>query len=90
MSIHALANSLGLSVSTVSRALNGYADVSAKTRLRVQAAAKAMNYQPHPVAHRLATGRTGVIALMTSVRSGNFLDSTFAALLSGAAEVLGG
>jgi len=27
---------------------------------------------------------------MTSVRAGNFLDSTFAALLSGAAEVLRG
>jgi len=88
MSIQLLANSLGLSVSTVSRALNGYADVSAKTRLRVEVAAKAMNYQPHPVAHRLATGRTGAIALMTSVRAGNFLDATFAALLSGAAEVL--
>ena len=88
MSIQLLANSLGLSVSTVSRALNGYTDVSATTRLRVEQAAKAMNYQPHPVAHRLATGRTGAIALMTSVRAGNFLDSTFAALLSGAAEVL--
>lgn len=88
MSIQMLANSLGLSVSTVSRALNGYSDVSAKTRLRVEQAAKAMNYQPHPVAHRLATGRTGAIALMTSVRGGNFLDATFAALLSGAAEIL--
>jgi len=56
MSIQLLANSLGLSVSTVSRALNGYADVSATTRLRVVPAAKAMNYQPHPVAHRLAQG----------------------------------
>jgi LacI family transcriptional regulator len=88
MSLQLLANSLGLSISTVSRALNGYTDVSAKTRLRVELAAKAMNYQPHPVAHRLATGRTGAIALMTSVRAGNFLDATFAALLSGAAQVL--
>lgn len=88
MSIAVLAQSLGLSISTVSRALNGYSDVSAKTRARVEAAAKAMGYQPHPVAHRLATGRTGVIALVSSVRSGNYLDATFSALLSGAADRL--
>lgn len=88
MSIAVLAQSLGLSISTVSRALNGYSDVSAKTRARVEAAAKAMGYQPHPVAHRLATGRTGVIALVSSVRSGNYLDATFSALLSGAADSL--
>ncbi len=88
MSIAALAKSLGLSTSTVSRALNGYSDVNAHTRGRVQAAAKAMGYQPHPVAHRLATGRTGAIALVTSVRIGNFLDASFDALLSGAAEAL--
>ncbi|MBP9906782.1 MAG: LacI family DNA-binding transcriptional regulator, partial [Rhodoferax sp.] len=40
MSIAVLAQSLGLSISTVSRALNGYSDVSATTRARVEAAAK--------------------------------------------------
>ncbi len=88
MSIQSLAHSLGISTSTVSRALNGYSDVSAKTRLRIEHAAKAMNYRPHPVAHRLATGRTGAIALVSSVRAGNYLDATFAALLSGAAQVM--
>lgn len=88
MSITELAQSLGISTSTVSRALNGYTDVSVKTRLRVEAAAKAIGYQPHPVAHRLATGRTGAIALVSSVRAGNFLDATFAALVSGTAEAL--
>jgi LacI family transcriptional regulator len=88
LSLQLLAHALGLSESTVSRALNGYADVSAKTRLRVREAAVAMNYQPHPLAHRLATGRTGAIALVTSVRAGNYLDATFAALMSGAADTL--
>lgn len=88
MSIAELADSLGISTSTVSRALNGYADVSAKTRARVQEAAKAMGYQPHPVAHRLATGRTGAVALVSSARAGNYLDATFSALLSGAADGL--
>ncbi len=88
MSIQSLADSLGLSISTVSRALNGYRDVSASTRARVEEAAARMNYSPHPAAHRLATGKTGAIALVTSVRAGNYLDVTFASLMSGAAEVL--
>ncbi len=88
MSIQALADSLGLSISTISRALNGYPDVSERTRERVRQAASSMNYQPHPVAHRLATGKTGAIALITSVRTDNYIDATHTALMSGAAEVL--
>lgn len=83
MSIQALADSLGLSISTVSRALNGYSDVSAATRARVEAAAQAINYQPNPSAHRLATGRTGAIALLFSGRVGNRQESTLASLMSG-------
>jgi transcriptional regulator with XRE-family HTH domain len=88
MSIQTLADSLGLSISTVSRALNGYTDVSAKTRLRVQEAASAIGYQPDPMAHRLATGKTGAIAIVSSVRAGNYLDASFSALMSGVAEVM--
>lgn len=83
MSIQALADSLGLSISTVSRALNGYSDVSAKTRSRVEAAAKALNYHPDPMAHRLATGRTGAVALVFTARAGNRQEATLAALMSG-------
>lgn len=88
MSIQKLADSLGLSISTVSRALNGYTDVSVKTRLRVQEAAIAIGYQPDPIAHRLATGRTGAVAMVSSARAGNYLDATFAALLSGMSQVM--
>lgn len=80
MSIQALADSLGISISTVSRALNGYTDVSAATRARVMEAAKAMNYSPHPVAHRLATGKTGAIAIVNATRDGRSVDSSMAAL----------
>lgn len=73
MSIQALADSSGLSISTVSRA-------------RVAAAADAMNYKPHPLARRLATGRIGAVALLFSGRVGNRQESTLAPLMSGAAE----
>jgi len=86
--LRTLANQLGISISTASRALNGYSDVSATTRKRVQDAASALGYRPHPVAHRLATGRTGAVALVSSMRAGHFLDATFAALLSGIDEAL--
>jgi LacI family transcriptional regulator len=88
MSIQALADSLGISISTVSRALNGYSDVSAATRQRVFDAAKAMNYTPHPVAHRLATGKTGAVAIVNSARTISSSDGTSAALHTGVAEIL--
>ena len=88
MSIQLLADSLGISTSTVSRALNGYSDVSARTRQRVFDAAKSFNYTPHPVAHRLATGKTGAVAIVNSIRPGNAADGGALALHTGVAEVL--
>ncbi len=86
MSIQTLADALGLSISTVSRALNGYSDVSAKTRARVAAAAKAMNYRPDPIAHRLATGRTGAVALVFTAAPGHRQDASLASLMLGVSE----
>jgi LacI family transcriptional regulator len=86
--LRVLADQLGISISTASRALNGYDDVSAKTRERVLAAAEASGYQPHPLARRLATGRTGAVAMVSSMRSGHYLDPTFVSLLSGIDDVL--
>jgi LacI family transcriptional regulator len=83
MSIRKLAQSLGLSVSTVSRALNGYADVNAGTRERVEQAARELGYRPHPVAHRLATGRTGAVALVSPVLGSSRFDNSFAQLMHG-------
>ena len=54
--IKQLAQALGLSTSTVSRALNGYTDVNEQTRLRVQSMAEAMGYRPDPGARRLVRG----------------------------------
>ncbi len=88
MSIQALADSLGISISTVSRALNGYTDVSAATRQRVFDAAKAMQYSPHPVAHRLATGKTGAVAILNPSRAGQAIDGSAAYLHTGVVQVL--
>jgi len=64
LNLDQLAERLGLSKTTVSRALAGYADVSAKTRERVQEAAKAHGYQPNPLAQRLRSGRLDTVGLI--------------------------
>ncbi len=61
MNLRELAESLGLSQTTVSRALNGYPEVREETRARVLAAARAANYAPNSRAQRLATGRAMTI-----------------------------
>ncbi|EMR3800201.1 LacI family DNA-binding transcriptional regulator [Klebsiella pneumoniae] len=45
MSLKAIAKQLGISVTTVSRALNGYDDVSQETRARVEAEAPGLSPQ---------------------------------------------
>lgn len=90
MSIRKLAQSLGLSVSTVSRALNGYPDVNADTRARVETAAREIGYRPHPVAHRLATGRTGAVALVSPVLGSSRFDNSFAQMMHGVTSQLEG
>ncbi len=64
MNIKQLAKTLGLSISTVSRALNGYTDVNPQTRLRVQEAAATFGYQPDAGARRLVRGSTDAIGMV--------------------------
>ncbi len=62
--IYDLAKSLNLSVATTSKALNGYTDVSEKTRQRVLAAAKAMQFEPSVNARMLVTKRSYLIGVL--------------------------
>jgi LacI family transcriptional regulator len=85
VSIVLLARDLGLSISTVSRALNGYEDVSAETRQRVLQRAREVGYRPNPGARRLKSGRTQLVGVIVpSVGdSGQFVDSVYSSLLGG-------
>lgn len=53
-----VAAALDLTKSTVSRAMNDYADISETTRQRVKSMAQRMNYQPLSHAQAIKTGRT--------------------------------
>ncbi len=59
-----ISRELGLSVTQVSRALNGHDDVSEETRARVQDIAKALKYQPNLTARKLVTGKSGIVGLV--------------------------
>lgn len=59
-----ISRELGLSVTQVSRALNGHDDVSEETRARVLAVAKALKYQPNLTARKLVTGKSGIVGLV--------------------------
>ena len=74
MKLKELAAQLGLSITTVSRALNGYADVAPVTRERVLAAANRSGYAPNVSAQRLITGRVQVIGFVLPLPAGRFAD----------------
>lgn len=83
-----LAQSLGLSQTTVSRALSGYSDVSPATRQRVREAAQTLGYQPDPTARRLATGRAEAVGLVDPLGAGTLGDPRFVDVLGGLADGL--
>ncbi len=64
LTIADVAREAGVSVSTVSRILNGKQDVAQITRERVQSVIEQLGYSPHAQAQRLRAGKTRNIALL--------------------------
>ncbi len=80
--IRELAAACGLSVSTVSKALNEYSDVSEETRRRVREAAARLGYHPSAVARGLKTGRSMNLGVIYQDAAGRGLThSYFSAVL---------
>lgn len=87
MNLKELSNHLGLSQTTVSRALNGYPEVSETTRARVVAAADRHGYRPNTRAKALATGRSMAIGHILPVSTRNeMVNPVFADFIAGASE----
>lgn len=88
MNLKELASKLGLSPTTVSRALNGYPEVNEATRERVLAAAKRHNYRPNTRAIRLATGRALALGHVIPLATRHeMVNPIFADFIAGAGEV---
>ena len=71
MNIKELAKKLDLSITTVSRALGGYSDVSDKTRKRVKKYASKYQYSPNPYASVLASGKTNTVGYVLPIYGTN-------------------
>ena len=83
-----IGDELGLSPATVSRALNGFPEVSLKTRERVQAVAERMGYRANRSAQRLVTGRSGMVGMIVKTSPDLRADQTFMEVLVGTSAAL--
>lgn len=88
MNLKDLSQILGLSQTTVSRALNGYPEVSEATRARVARAAERHGYRPNMRARSLATGRAMAIGhVIPRASQHEVMNPIFADFIAGASEV---
>lgn len=77
VTIRELSAACGLSVSTVSKALNNYPDVSHETRELVRETAAKMGYRPSAIARGLKIGRTFNLGVLYSDESGSGLTHSY-------------
>ncbi len=83
VTIKDVAKRVNLSITTVSRALHNYNDVSPETKKLVAQTAKEMGYTPNIFAQRLQKQRTDTIGLVLPTFSPRFADPYFSELIAG-------
>jgi LacI family transcriptional regulator len=83
VSIRDVARHLNLSITTISRALNDYDDVSDETRQRVQQAAIELGYTPNRAARQLRHKYADTIGYILPADAPRFLDPFFAEFIAG-------
>ena len=88
MSLARIAANLDLSITTVSRALGGFADVAAATRARVEREAERIGYRPNHAARRLRRGRSEAVGVVLPNDPGQLQDPFFGRLLAVAGPLL--
>jgi LacI family transcriptional regulator len=75
-----LSEVLGISISTVSRALKDHPDISQNTKTRVKDLAEAMEYEPNNNAVQLRTQQSNLLGIMVPSIDNFFYDSFIAAV----------
>ena len=83
ITIKDIARALGLSVSTVSKALRGSHEISEETKKNVLAYAAEHSYKPNPIAQSLKRGRSKSIGVIVCNIDNNF----FSAVINGIESV---
>lgn len=75
-----ISEALGISISTVSRALKDHPDISDKTKLRVTELANALDYEPNASAVQLRTNKSKLFGLVVPSVANFFYDSFIASV----------
>lgn len=83
VTIRDVAKKLNLSITTVSRALDGYQDVAPETRARVLTAARDMGYVPSRAARNLRRRRADIIGYVIPANGTRFTDPFFSEFIAG-------
>jgi LacI family transcriptional regulator len=83
VSIRDVAHHLNISITTVSRALNGYEDVSEETRQRVMQAATDLGYTPNRAARQLRRKFSDTIGYILPEAAPRLSDPFFAEFIAG-------
>ncbi|MGY3054179.1 LacI family transcriptional regulator [Pedobacter sp. UYEF25] len=76
INIKQLAEALGLSTSTISRAFRGNKEISEATKERILAKAKELNYQPNHYASNLREQKSKTIAVIVPELANNYFSQT--------------
>ncbi len=85
-----IAQTLGLSIAAVSRALDGHADISIETRRRVVETARQMGYVPNRAARQLRRQKADAIGYILPVASPRFSDPFTSEFIAGLGDELAG
>ncbi|MFT4204974.1 MAG: LacI family DNA-binding transcriptional regulator [Chitinophagaceae bacterium] len=80
ITIYDLADTLGLSPATISRALNGNPLVKEKTRKKIATTAEQLGYRMNSFAQNIRTGKTKTIGVIVHELRSNFITSVLAGI----------
>lgn len=83
VTIRDIAKKLNLSIGAVSRAMDGYPDISEETRSRVIQTAKEMNYAPNRAARQLRRKKADAIGYVLPSNTPRFADPFFTEFVAG-------
>jgi LacI family transcriptional regulator len=83
VTIRDLARQLNISITTVSRALDGYSDVAEETRRRVVETARQMGYEPSHAARNLRRRQADALGFILPSNEPRFSDPYYASFLTG-------
>ena len=75
-----LSQTLGISISTVSRALKNHPDISEATKVKVRELAELMEYEPNSQAVQLRTQKSNVLGILVPMIDNFFYDSFISAV----------